>query len=51
VLRAEDPPRPAGGTAGPGKYTPEVRKPDDIDPAYHFNRSLIEKAMGTQEYE
>ncbi len=33
------------------KYTPEVRKPDDIDPAYRFNRSLIEKAMGTQEYE
>ncbi len=33
------------------KYTPEVRKPEEIDPAYLFNRSLMEKAMGTQEYE
>jgi len=32
------------------KYVPELRKTDEVDPAYHFNRSLVEKAMGTPEY-
>ena len=33
------------------KYVPKLRPSEEVDPAYLFNRSLIEKAMGTQEYE
>lgn len=32
------------------KYVPQLREEGEVDPAYHFNRALIEKAMGTTEY-
>ncbi|MGH9388309.1 MAG: hypothetical protein ACRD1Z_01755, partial [Vicinamibacteria bacterium] len=33
------------------KYVPALRKEDEVDATYHFNRALLEKAMGTPEYE
>ena len=33
------------------KYVPQLKANQEVDPAYEFNRSLIEKAMGTQEYQ
>lgn len=32
------------------KYVPKLRDPAEVAPEYQFNRGLIEKAMGTQEY-
>ena len=32
------------------KYVPKLREEGEVDPAYHFNRALLEKAMGTSEY-
>ncbi|MFA5869926.1 MAG: hypothetical protein WC941_09545, partial [Candidatus Bathyarchaeia archaeon] len=33
------------------KNVPTLKPDAEIDPAYQFNRGLIEKGMGTQEYE
>ena len=33
------------------KYVPKVKPETDIDPTYVYNKGLVEKAMGTQEYE
>jgi uncharacterized protein with von Willebrand factor type A (vWA) domain len=33
------------------KYVPKVKPETDIDPSYIYNKALVDKAMGTQEYE